>query len=330
MELIQIKDEAKRKLDLATVQQKLAEAQGPEYWRSLEELAGTDEFQELLHREFPRQASEWVGDNVSRRGFLQLMSASLALAGLSGCTKMPTQAIVPYVKQPEELVLGRPLYYATAFTINGCALPVLARSHEGRPTKIEGNPEHPASKGATDVFAQGSILDLYDPDRSQTNMYRGGIKSWGSFQAAMAAPMASQKASGGAGLRILTQTVNSPTLAAQLRTLQEKLPQMKWHQWEPTHRSSVYGGTQMAFGEALEPRYNFANADVVLSLDSDFLYSGFPGMTLYSWDWANRRDPDEKTNPKGLNRTYAIESVPTVTGFKADHRIPVKPSEVEQ
>src|SRR4051812_22946756 len=200
MELIQIKSAGdgshpKQKLDLATVQKKLSAAHGPEYWRSLEELAGTDEFQELLHQEFPRQASEWVGGEVSRRNFMQLMSASLALAGLSGCTKMPTQAIVPYVKQPEELVLGRPLYYATAFTINGCALPVLARSHEGRPTKIEGNPEHPASKGATDVFAQGSILDLYDPDRSQTNMYRGGIKSWGSFQAAMAAPMASQKAS---------------------------------------------------------------------------------------------------------------------------------------
>jgi molybdopterin-containing oxidoreductase family iron-sulfur binding subunit len=335
MELIQIKTgdkepRSEKKLDLATVQQRLSAAQGPQYWRSLEELAGTPEFEELLHREFPRQASEWIGDNVSRRGFLQLMSASLALAGLSGCTKMPTQAIVPYVRQPEELVLGRPLYYATAFTINGCALPVLARSNEGRPTKIEGNPEHPASKGATDLFAQGSLLDLYDPDRSQTNMYRGGVRSWGSFQAAMAAPMASQKANGGAGFRLLTQTVNSPTLAAQIRTLQEKLPQMKWHQWEPAHRSSVYAGTQMAFGEALEPRYNFANADVILSLDADFLYAGHPGFAMYSWDWASRRDPDEKNNPKGLNRMYAIESVPSATGFRADHRIPVKPSEVEQ
>src|SRR4051794_18210523 len=328
MELIQINtgDEASRsenKLDVKAVQQKLSAAQGPEYWRSLEELAGTPEFEELLHREFPRQASEWVGDNVSRRGFLQLMSASLALAGLSGCTKMPTQAIVPYVKQPEELVLGRPLYYATAFTINGCALPVLARSHEGRPTKIEGNPEHPASKGATDVFAQGSILDLYDPDRSQTNFYQGESRAWGSFVASMQAPLISQKANGGAGLRLLTRTVNSPTLAAQIRTLQQRFPQMKWVQWDPAHRGAVYAGAQLAFGEPVEARYQFANADVIVTLDADFLYSGFPGFTMYSWDWANRRDPDEKVNPRGLNRMYAIESTTSVTGFKADHRVPV-------
>ena len=331
MELIKIKTgDSGKALDVATVQQKLSAAQGPEYWRSLEELAGTPEFEELLHREFPRQASEWIGDNVSRRNFLQLMSASLALAGLSGCTKLPTQKIVPYVRQPEEVVLGRPLYYATAFTINGCAQPVLARSNEGRPTKIEGNPEHSMSKGATDLFAQASILDLYDPDRSQTNMYQGGVKSWGSFLAAMAAPLVSQRANAGAGIRLLTDTVNSPTLAAQIKTLQQKLPQMKWHQWEPVNRSSVYAGAQLAFGEPVETRYNFANADVVLSLDADFLYAGFPGFALYASDWASRRDPDEKKNPKGLNRTYAVESAPTISGFKADHRLPVKPSEVEQ
>src|SRR5579884_2254095 len=161
MELIQINtgDDGRsgNKLDVKTVQQKLSAARGPEYWRSLEELAAKPEFEELLHREFPRQASEWIGDNVSRRNFLQLMSASLALAGLSGCTKMPTQAIVPYVRQPEELVLGRPQFYATSLALNGCGIPVLACSHEGRPTKIEGNPEHPASRGATDIFAQAAI-----------------------------------------------------------------------------------------------------------------------------------------------------------------------------
>ncbi|HWR14307.1 MAG TPA: TAT-variant-translocated molybdopterin oxidoreductase [Terriglobales bacterium] len=330
MELIQIKNTGKPKLDLETVQKQLSAAQGPEYWRSLEELAGTDEFQELLHREFPRQASEWIGDETSRRGFLKLMSASLALAGLSGCTRMPTQAIVPYVKQPEELVLGRPLFFASAFTLGAEAIPVLVRSHEGRPTKIEGNPEHPASRGRTDSFAQGSILDLYDPDRSQTNMYRGETRAYGSFIAAMQAPLASQKANGGAGFRLLTRTVNSPTLAAQIRTLQQKFPQMKWVQWDPVNRDAVYAGAQLAFGEPVETRYQFANADVVVTLDADFLYSGFPGMAMYSMDWANRRDPDEKVNPHGLSRMYAIESSPTTTGFKADHRIPVKPSEVEQ
>jgi len=336
MELIQIntgddgRSGEKNKLDVNTVQQKLSAAQGPEYWRSLEELAATPEFEDLLHREFPRQASEWIGDNVSRRGFLQLMSASLALAGLSGCTKMPTQAIVPYVRQPEELVLGRPQYYATAFSFNGCGIPVLACSHEGRPTKIEGNPEHPASKGATDIFAQAAILDLYDPDRSQTNMYQGGPRPWSAVVAALAAPMASQKANGGAGLRLLTQTITSPTLAAQIKSLQQALPQMKWIQWEPVNRSSAYAGAQLAFGEPVETRYNFANADVVLSLDADFLYAGFPGFALYSSDWASRRDPSTNANPKGLSRFYALESSPTSTGFRADHRLPVKPSEIEQ
>ena len=335
MELIQINTggndgRSGKKLDVKTVQQKLSAAQGPEYWRSLEELAGTPEFEDLLHREFPRQASEWIGDNVSRRGFLQLISASLALAGLSGCTKMPTQAIVPYVRQPEELVLGRPQFYATAFVINGCAQPVLARSNDGRPTKIEGNPEHPASRGATDLFAQGAILDLYDPDRSQTNMYQGSSRPWEAFIAGMAAPLASQGANGGAGLRVLTHTVNSPTLASQMRTLQQRYPQMKWHQWEPVNRSSVYAGAQLAFGEPVESRYNFANADVVLSLDSNFLYSGHAGFALYSLDFANRRDPNPDHNPKGLNRLYVVEGSATTTGFMADHRLPVKPSDVEQ
>ena len=330
MELINIKTESKPSLDLATVQQKLAAAQGPEYWRSLEELAGTEEFQEMLHREFPRQASEWIGDDVSRRKFLQLMSASLALAGLSGCTKMPTQAIVPYVRQPEGIVLGRPQFYATAFTLGADAIPVLARSHEGRPTKIEGNPEHPAGMGRTDIFAQGSILDLYDPDRSQTNLYQGETRSYASFIASMQAPLVSQKSNGGAGLRLLTRTVNSPTLAAQIGKLQQQFPQMKWIQWEPTHRGGVYAGAQMAFGEPVESFYQFDKADVIFSLDADFLYPGFPGFTKYSYDWANRRDPDSQKNPSGLNRMYAIEATASTTGFKADHRLPVKPSDVEQ
>ncbi|MGZ4787029.1 MAG: TAT-variant-translocated molybdopterin oxidoreductase [Terriglobales bacterium] len=334
MELIQINTggddkRSEKKLDVKGVQQKLSAAQGPEYWRTLDELAATPEFKQLLDEEFPRQASEWIGDDVSRRGFLQLMSASLALAGLSGCTKMPTQAIVPYVRQPEQLVLGRPQFYATAFTINGCALPVLGRSNEGRPTKIEGNPEHPASHGATDVFAQASLLDLYDPNRSQSNMYQGAPRPWDVFQTSLAAPLVSQRANAGAGLRLLTGTVNSPTLAAQIKNLQQRFPQMKWHQWEPVNRSAQYAGAQLAFGEPVETRYNFDNADVVLSLDADFLYSGFPGFAMYSWDWSNRRDPNPQHNPKGLNRTYAIEGSPTATGFKADHRLPVKPSEVE-
>src|SRR5438128_1985608 len=170
----------KNKLDLETARAHLAETQGPEYWRSLEELAGSEEFQDMLHREFPRGASEWL-DAVSRRGFLKLMGASLALAGMTACTKQPVEPIVPYVKQPEVIVPGIPLFYATAMTLGGYALPLLVESHTGRPTKVEGNAQHPVSQGGTDIFAQASVLDLYDPDRSQTVTYLGDAYSWSGF-----------------------------------------------------------------------------------------------------------------------------------------------------
>jgi len=157
----------KKTLDRATVEKQLAATKGPEYWRSLEELAGTPEFQEMLHREFPKGASEWL-DDFSRRGFLKLMGASLAMAGMTGCTRLPVQEIVPYVRQPEQVVPGLPMFYATAFTLSGYAYPLLVESHLGRPTKVEGNNLHSASLGGTDVFAQASILGMYDPDRAQT------------------------------------------------------------------------------------------------------------------------------------------------------------------
>ena len=169
------------KLELAEVKDKLARAKsGPQYWRCLEELAQTDGFYEMLHREFPRQASVWP-ESSSRRDFLKLMSASMALAGLSACVKMPLEPIVPYVRQPDEIVLGNPLFFASAMPFGAYATPVLVESHEGRPTKIEGNPEHPAGLGGSDVFAQASILDMYDPDRSQIITYRGEMSTWSDF-----------------------------------------------------------------------------------------------------------------------------------------------------
>ena len=325
-ELVQIQASGEKHLDLDHVRAKLETAKGPQYWRCLEELSDSQGFEELLHREFPRQASEWVGDDVSRRNFLKLMSASLGLAGLSGCTKLPVESIVPYVRQPEEIVPGRPLFYATAMDLGGYALPLLARSHEGRPTKLEGNPEHPASQGATDLYAQGALLDLYDPDRSQTSTYGGEVRPWPSFVGAMQGPIAAQKAAGGAGFRLLTQAASSPTLIRQIRALQENFPQMKWHQWEPVNRDGARGGAQMAFEQVVETRYLLENADIVVSLDADFLMAGFPGFTMHARAWAKRRNPD---NPAGMNRTYAIESTPTNTGFKADHRLPVAGSEIE-
>ncbi len=311
--------------EAAAIEAALSAGSGPEYWRSLEELAQTPEFRESLQREFASPSGAWQ-DDVSRRGFLKLMSASLALAGLAGCTKLPPEAIVPYVRQPSEMVPGLPLFYATAMDLNGQGIPVLVRSNEGRPTKIEGNPEHPETQGGTDLFSQASVLGLYDPARSQTTLYQGEVRPWSSFVGAMQGPLANLKAQGGAGMRLLTQSIASPTMAAQIRSLQAAFPQMKWHQWQPLHRDYVRSGSMLAFGEHVEPQYRLANADVIVSLDADFLYPGFLGFHACSRDWANRRDPE---NPAGMSRTYAIETSVTTTGFKADHRIAVRPSALE-
>jgi molybdopterin-containing oxidoreductase family iron-sulfur binding subunit len=313
----------RKQLDLATVKSQIEQTTGPEYWRSLEELAGSEEFQEMLHREFPKGASEWF-DGFSRRGFLKTMGASLALAGLTGCTRMPITEIVPYVKQPENVVPGRPMFYATAFTLGGYASPILVESHLFRPTKIEGNPQHPASLGGTDVYAQASILDLYDPDRAQNITYLGDVRSWNAFMEAVRGPMNVQKSLAGGGVRILTQTVSSPTLAAQIRSYLDANPQAKWHVYEPINRDNVYEGAKLAFGEPVETRYDLSKADVIVSLDADFLYAGFPGAARYTRDFAARRNPDAN-----MNRLYVVESTPSSTGMKADHRLPVRASYVE-
>jgi MoCo/4Fe-4S cofactor protein with predicted Tat translocation signal len=320
-----------KKLDLNIVREKIdaatehdaREKVGPQYWRSLEELAGSPEFKEALHREFPKGASEWL-DTVSRRGFLKVMGASLGLAGMTGCVKLPLEPIVPYVRQPENVIPGRPMFYASAVTLGGYANPVLVESHLGRPTKIEGNDQHPASLGGTDVFTQASILSMYDPDRSQSVVSMGDQRSFPAFLSAIRGPLSAQKALQGAGIRILTTTVTSPTLADQLRNLLKVYPQAKWHVYEPVNRENVLEGAKMAFGQPVETRYDFSKADVIVSLDADFLYGGFPGNTRYIRDFIKRRDPDQAN----MARLYMIESMPTSTGAKADHRWSVKASEI--
>jgi len=314
------------KLDLNAVRAEIDKAAttGPEYWRSLEELAGNPEFQVALKREFPKGASEWL-DSVSRRGFLKVMGASLGLAGMTGCVKLPNEVIVPYVRQPENVIPGRPMYYATAHTLGGYANPILVESHLGRPTKIEGNDKHYASLGGTDIFAQASILTMYDPDRSQSVVSMGDQRSYGAFLSAIRGPLSAQKALQGAGIRILTTTISSPTLADQIRNLLKVYPQAKWHVYEPVNRDNVLEGAKMAFGQPVETRYDFSKADVVVSLDADFLYAGWPGNVRYIRDFALRRDPDIGQ----MNRLYAIESTPSATGAKADHRLPVQGRDVE-
>src|SRR5450432_515003 len=315
-------DSVRAKIDQATAHD-AAEKTGPEYWRSLEELAGSEDFQQALHREFPKGASEWV-DSVSRRGFLKVMGASLGLAGMTGCVRLPFEPIVPYVRQPENVIPGRPMFYATASTLGGYASPILVESHLGRPTKVEGNDQHPASLGGTDIFAQASILGMYDPDRSQSVVSMGDQRSWQAFLGAIRGPLSAQKGLQGAGIRILTPTISSPTLADQLRNFLKIYPQAKWHVYEPVNRDNVLEGAKLAFGQPVETRYDLSKADVIVSLDADFLYAGFPGNTKYTRDFAKRRNPDAP-----MNRLYVVESTPTSTGAKADHRLPVKARDIE-
>ncbi len=315
--------------ELASVRARLkGAASGRDYWRSLDDLASTPEFQDMLQREFPRQAVGWSDDEdpvEGRRSFLKLMGASLALAGLSACTRQPTEHIMPYVRQPEELIPGRPLFFATATTLGGVASGVLAESHEGRPTKLEGNPEHPATLGACDIFSQASVLQLYDPDRSQALTFQGEIRSWGAFLGVLRGVLAAQKANNGSGLRILTETVTSPTMADQLRNIQKQLPGSKWHQWEPAGPHSARTAATQTFGEPVNTYYNLANANIVVSLDSDFLASG-AGSLRYARQFAARR---RIRDDQPMNRLYVVEPMPTPTGTKADHRLPLRAGDIE-
>ena len=313
-------------MDFAAIRSRLAGTEGRLYWRSLGELADTPEFREYLHREFPEQASEW-NDPKGRRTFLKLMSASLALAGVGACTKQPPEAIVPYVRQPEDVVPGRPLFFASAIPLGGVARPVLVESHMGRPTKIEGNPEHPASLGATDVLTQAAVLGLYDPDRMQTVTYRGEVRPWAAFQTGLTNALSGLKATQGAGLRILTEPITSPALSELVATVLQAYPQAKWHQFDPIASDGSRTGVQQATGTPGHAIYHLDKADVVLSLESDFMGTN-PGGVRYSRDYADRRrvvDGDHKT----LNRLYVVESTPTITGAKAEHRLPVKAADVE-
>ena len=313
-------------LDLAAIRARLDRSRGREYWRSLEQLADTEGFRELLEREFPRQASEWPDDPAGRRRFLKIMGASLALAGLSACTRQPTETIMPYVRQPEEVIPGKPLFFATAVPVNAVAMGVLVESHLGRPTKVEGNPDHPASLGATNAVAQASVLDLYDPDRSQTLTYLGEIRPWSGFLGAVRERIGPMSANSGAGLRFLTGSTTSPTLAGQFHALLQKFPAAKWHRYEPAGRFAVHAGARQAFGEPLNTYYQIAKADVILALDADFLCSG-PASVRYAADFAARRRV--RGAQTAMNRLYVAESTVTPTGAKADHRLPVRAADIE-
>src|SRR6185369_1430931 len=309
-----------KSLDFTEFRKRVGDLRGKEYWRSLEELArDEDSFDEFFHQEFPQQAAS-LDKGVDRRDFMKLMGASVAMAGLAAC-KQPAESIVPYVRQPENTIPGQPIFFATAMTLGGYASGVLAESHLGRPTKIEGNPDHPSSLGGTNAFMQASVLGLYDPDRSQVVRHVGDVATWSDFIAALQPVLKNP-----GGIRLLTQTITSPSIGAQIQALMTALPGMKWHQWEPVNRDNVREGAKLAFGSYVHPVYHFDKANVVVSLGSDFMGSG-PGHLRYARDFMNRRRV--RKGATGMNRLYAIESMPTSTGTSADHRFPVRPSQIE-
>jgi len=306
------------------LRKKLASLKGPKFWRSLDELAETEPFKQFLATEYPYGTADF-DTPMERREFLKLMGASLLMTGLAGCKLPSFEKIVPYGKMPEQIIPGKPLYFATAMPFHGSALGLLVESHMGRPTKVEGNAKHPDSLGAAHAFAQASVLGLYDPDRSKVVMNAGRIRTWETFRAFMAAEIEKQEASQGAGLRLLTGTVSSPTLAWQIQLLLAKYPKAKWHSYDPVSQSRTREGSKLAFGEITDVIYDFNKADVIVSLDADFLFS-MPTSVRYARDFAARRLQPE--SPKTMNRLYAVESAPTLTGASADHRFAVRPSEV--
>src|SRR5262249_21513904 len=250
----------------------------------------------------------------------------------------PRGRILPYVRQPEEFVPGRPLYFATAMPLAGFANGgLLVESHLGRPTKVEGNPLHPGSPkpvnspehaayGPTDLFAQASTLTLYDPDRSRALTHLGDISTWENFVTALSAAM--RDLPGGAGLAVLTGTITSPTLARQMQRLRERYPEARWYVHEPVNQDNARRGLEQAMGRALQPQYYFQRADIILALDADFLACG-SGHLRHARDFASRRHVAQGAANRALNRLYVVEGMPTITGAKADHRLPLRPSQVE-
>jgi molybdopterin-containing oxidoreductase family iron-sulfur binding subunit len=317
----------KRKtLDLGKVRSRLAGKQGAQFWRSLEEVAETDEFKEYIHREFPSQASE-LNDPVTRRTFLKVMGASLALAGVAGCSpRQPDEKIYPYARKPDNLVYGEPMFFATAMPLAGYAMGLLVESHMGRPIKVEGNPQHPASLGATDAIAQASVLGVYDPDRSQGVLAMGRPSVWDNFLAFVQRERDARRANGGAGFRVLTENITSPTLLTQLNALRTQFPNVRVHRWEPTATDGARAGAQAVFGAGQEPVFHFDRADVILSLDSDFMGTN-PAHVRYARDFISRRKVAE--GQAGMNRLYVVEPTPSITGATADHRLPLGAGRVE-
>ena len=260
------------------------------------------------------RAGAAAGD-VDRRGALRLMASGVALA-LASCGR-PPEEVVPYVDMPERLTPGVPLRFATALPLGGYARGVIVTSTEGRPIKVEGNPRHPASLGATDVFCEAAVLSLCDPDRLKVVRRGDEIATWSAFEAALLGQMEQERARHGAGLRILTNRVTSPTLLRQIDALLKALPEAKWHRYEPIDDDAPLAGAAQAFGRPLTALPRFADARVVLALDADPIGAG-PGQIRFGHDLVRAR---QSHSAQEFLRLYAVEPAWTLTGAAADHRV---------
>ncbi len=296
---------------------------GKEYWRSLDQLADTPEFRELLEKEFPEDAAE-MKNPLTRRNFLSLMGASLALAGLSACRR-PVEKIIPYVKAPEQTIPGIPRYYATTMPIGTSAYGVVVESHEGRPTKIEGNEQHPSSMGKSNTWMQASILDLYDPDRSQRPVNNGEDKDWTDFVGFWRSLYEDYRQNKGLGLAILSDSFSSPSLSRMKDEFKKKFPAATWTCYAPISQETVYRGISLASGSSYHPLYHYQQADVILSLDSDFLLTENENIVQTKGFAAGRR---VNSISDKMNRLYMVESSYSTTGAMADHRLRLPSSQI--
>ena len=308
-DLIQIEQPKRPRTDWAFVRERLSNVRGAKYWRTMEELVDTPEFRDAIKQEFP--AFTDMLDSASRRNFLKLASVAMAMAGITACTKQPTEYIVPYVREPEEFVLGKPMFFATAMEMGGYATGLLVESHLNRPTKVEGNPDHPASLGATTIFEQAAILDIYDPDRSETVMRQGRIGTWSDFTGNFSSEAQNIGTRKGEGLAILTGTTTSPTLLDQMKTLTSNWPSAKWYVHEPSLHPAIASAARKIAGRNAFVSYDLSQADIIVSLESDFMVEG-PAALPYARQFsARRRAIDSGKDPC---RFYAVESIPTPSG----------------
>ncbi|HEY9153836.1 MAG TPA: TAT-variant-translocated molybdopterin oxidoreductase [Opitutaceae bacterium] len=295
-----------------------SELKGRNYWRSLDELAGTPGFKEHLNREFPEGASSLEG--VNRRNFFKLMAASFALGGMglaAGCRR-PEEYILPYGKSVEGVIPGLPLYFATSMPLRKDAIPLLAETHQGRPTKLEGNPTYTPHGGGSSLLTQASVLDLYDPDRATTHLLGGNAATVGAIHDKLAQVGSRYSSNGGAGLAFLSEEFSSPTKTALVAQLKAKFPQAVWAEYEPLSESASAEASAATYGAGVKPIYRFAKAKRVLAIDSDFLGTE-SGSLYFSREFAKARRIRSKDDE--MNRLYAVESVLTLTGGMADHRL---------